>query len=67
VRFSAPLSDDDGRIGATAWRLEANKLFHTRTSGHARVRQRFTAALDAVGSAANLGKSDKSSPMDLAP
>ena len=63
VDIIAPSDMMDGRIGAIRQALEANHFIHTRIMAYA---AKFASAFygpfrDAVGSAANLGKSDKAS------
>ncbi len=63
VDIIAPSDMMDGRIGAIRQALEANHFVHTRIMAYA---AKFASAFygpfrDAVGSAANLGKSDKAS------
>lgn len=61
VDIVAPSDMQDGRIGAIRQSLEASALIHTRIMSYA---AKYASAFygpfrDAVGSAANLGKSDK--------
>jgi porphobilinogen synthase len=61
VDIVAPSDMQDGRIGAIRQNLEASGLIHTRIMSYA---AKYASAFygpfrDAVGSAANLGKSDK--------
>jgi porphobilinogen synthase len=61
VDIVAPSDMQDGRIGAIRQSLEASSLIHTRIMSYA---AKYASAFygpfrDAVGSAANLGKSDK--------
>ncbi len=61
VDIVAPSDMMDGRIGAIRHALEANKFIHTRIMAYsAKYASAFYGPFrDAVGSAANLGKSDK--------
>ena len=61
VDIVAPSDMMDGRIGAIRQALEANKFIHTRIMAYsAKYASAFYGPFrDAVGSAANLGKSDK--------
>ena len=61
VDIVAPSDMMDGRIGAIRRSLEANRLIHTRIMAYsAKYASAFYGPFrDAVGSAANLGKSNK--------